>query len=66
MNEFKVSVSSGAELKIVIVTTMDATKKTKKDKVMDLIIKLFRLIASLKTRFAFENCDSTCRPNSSP
>jgi hypothetical protein len=65
VKEFKVSVSSGEASKIMIVTIMEAANKTKKDTVIDLIIRLFLLIASLKIRFAFENCDSACRPNSS-
>ena len=65
MNEFKDSVRSGATLKIMIVTIMEAANKIKKEKVIDLITKLFRVNASFKIRFAFENCDSTCRPNSS-
>lgn len=55
MNELKDSVRSGATLKIIIVTIMEAVNKTKKEIVIDLTIKLFRLNVSLKIRFAFEN-----------
>jgi hypothetical protein len=65
VNEFKVSVSSGDASKIMMVPIMEVTKKRKKDKCIDLTIKLFRLRTSLNTCFTLDKGDSTCRRNSS-